>query len=308
MRVVAALGGNALLQRGQPMTAQTQRVNVKRAAQALATIAKNNELIITHGNGPQIGLLALQGLAYDKVESYPMDVLNAETEGMIGYMIEQELSNLLPPERSVASLLTMVEVAADDPAFSNPSKPIGPLYERAEALRLAKTHSWTIGRDGDLFRRVVASPQPKRIIEIQPIRWLLEKNCIVICAGGGGIPILNDAEHRLVGVEAVIDKDHCSSLLAQQLNADILLLLTDVAAVYKDWRTNQQQAIKQATPAALRQLELAAGSMAPKVEAACEFVEKSAKIAGIGSLQEAAAVLAGMAGTTVASAKSEVLF
>ena len=212
MRVVAALGGNALLQRGQPMTAQTQRLNFKRAAQALATIAKDNELIITHGNGPQIGLLALQGLAYDKVESYPMDVLNAETEGMIGYMIEQELSNLLPPERSVASLLTMVEVAADDPAFSNPSKPIGPLYERAEALRLAKTHGWTIGRDGDHFRRVVASPEPKRIIEIQPIRWLLEKNCIVICAGGGGIPILSDAEHRLVGVEAVIDKDHCSSL------------------------------------------------------------------------------------------------
>ena len=211
MRIVVALGGNALLRRGQPMTAENQRENVRTAAAALAPIAAEHELVISHGNGPQVGLLALQGAAYTAVETYPLDVLGAQTEGMIGYFIEQELGNLLPFEKPFATLLTMVEVDPDDPAFQDPTKFIGPVYEKAEADQLAAEKGWTVKPDGDKWRRVVASPLPKRIFEIRPIRWLLEQGAVVICTGGGGIPTMYEPGTRtLVGAEVVIDKDRAS--------------------------------------------------------------------------------------------------
>src|SRR5215467_6689573 len=229
MRVVVALGGNALLKRGERMNADIQRGNVKIAAQALAPIAKLHQLVITHGNGPHVGLLALQGAAYRDTEAYPLDVLGAETEGMIGYMIEQELGNLLPFVVPFATLLTMVEVSANDPGFRNPTKFVGPVYEKTDAERLAAEKGWIFKQDGEKWRRVVPSPVPKHIFEIRPIRWLLEHGTIVICAGGGGIPTMYERgrDQHLIGVEAVIDKDLCSELLARELQADLLVMLTD---------------------------------------------------------------------------------
>ena len=299
MRIVVALGGNALLKRGQPLTAQAQRENIKIAAQALAKIAENNELIITHGNGPQVGLLALQGNAYKPDELYPLDVLGAETEGMIGYMIEQEMGNFVPFERPLATLLTMVEVDPKDPAFSHPTKFIGPVYEEAEAKKLAKDNHWSIKPDGQKWRRVVASPLPKRIFEIRPIRWLLEKNTIVIASGGGGIPTMYDADSHLKGVEAVIDKDLSSELLARELGADLYIMATDAEAVFLDWDTPEQRGIKSVNPIDLANYEFAAGSMGPKVSAACQFAEKTGKIAAIGSLEDLEQIVAGTAGTRV---------
>lgn len=297
MRIVVALGGNALLKRGEPLTAQAQRENIKIAAQALAKIAVNNELIITHGNGPQVGLLALQGNAYKPDELYPLDVLGAETEGMIGYMIEQEMGNLVPAERPLATLLTMIEVDPKDPAFKNPTKFIGPVYEEAEANKLAQDNNWTIKPDGKKWRRVVASPLPKRIFEIRPIRWLLEKNTIIIASGGGGIPTMYDADHHLKGIEAVIDKDLSSELLARELGADLYIMATDVQAVYLDWATPQQRGIKSINPADLANYDFAAGSMGPKVNAARQFAEKTGKVAAIGSLEELESIVKGTAGT-----------
>src|SRR3954470_20500968 len=237
MRIVVALGGNALLRRGQPMTAENQRANVRTAAQALAPIAAEHQLVISHGNGPQVGLLALQGDAYRAVEAYPLDVLGAETEGMIGYMIEQELGNLLPFEVPFATLLTMVEVDGNDPGFNNPTKFVGPVYDKPDADRLGSEKCWVFKQDGNKWRRVVASPMPKRIFEIRPVKWLLDRGTIVICAGGGGIPTMYQPglERKLAGVEAVIDKDLCSELLARELGADLLVMLTDADAVYTDW-------------------------------------------------------------------------
>ena len=304
MRVVVALGGNALLKRGQPLTAENQRANAQTACAALAPVALEHELVISHGNGPQVGLLALMGSAYTAVEAYPLDVLGAQTEGMIGYLIEQELGNLLPQERPLATLLTMIEVDGDDPAFGNPTKPIGPIYEQAEADRLASDKGWTFKPDGESFRRVVPSPRPKRIFEIRPIRSLLEQGAVVICAGGGGIPTryTDDpapAGRRLVGVEAVIDKDLASALLAIALEADILTIVTDVDAAYAGWGTPEQRPIVRADPATLRSEGFAEGSMGPKVLAACEFVEQTGKRAVIGSMTDTPALLAGTAGTTV---------
>lgn len=306
MRIVVALGGNALLKRGQPLTAQAQRENIKIAAQALAKIAVNNELIITHGNGPQVGLLALQGNAYKPDELYPLDVLGAETEGMIGYMIEQEMGNFVPFERPLATLLTMVEVDPKDPAFSHPTKFIGPVYEEAEAKKLAKDNHWSIKPDGQKWRRVVASPLPKRIFEIRPIRWLLEKNTIVIASGGGGIPTMYDADSHLKGVEAVIDKDLSSELLARELGADLYIMATDAEAVFLDWDTPEQRGIKCVNPIDLANYEFAAGSMGPKVSAACQFAEKTGKIAAIGSLEDLEQIVAGTAGTRVSKLVGEM--
>ncbi|WP_230182989.1 carbamate kinase, partial [Pseudomonas carnis] len=232
MRIVVALGGNALLRRGEPMTADNQRANIRIATEQIAKIHPGNELVIAHGNGPQVGLLSLQAAAYTSVSPYPLDVLGAETEGMIGYIIEQELGNLLDFEVPFATLLTQVEVDAKDPAFQNPTKPIGPVYPKAEAEKLAAEKGWAIAPDGDKYRRVVASPRPKRIFEIRPIKWLLEKKAIVICAGGGGIPTMYGEDGKLRGIEAVIDKDLCSSLLATQLEADLLVIATDVNAAF----------------------------------------------------------------------------
>ncbi len=300
MRVVIALGGNALLHRGEPLTAVNQRHNVAIVAQALAPLAAEHDLVISHGNGPQVGLLALQSAAWRPDEAYPLDILDAETEGMIGYLIEQELGNLLPAGRRCATLLTQIEVDAADPAFRQPSKPIGPVYSAADAQALAGRRGWHIARDGQHYRRVVASPRPLRILELGVIELLVEQGVIVICAGGGGIPTVRRQDGSLIGVEAVIDKDHASALLARELNADAFLMLTDVDAVYRNWETPRARAIRRSTPQALRELTFAPGSMGPKVEAACEFVELTGRSAGIGRLADATAILAGTAGTTVA--------
>jgi carbamate kinase len=300
VRIVVALGGNALLRRGEPMTAEVQRANVRIAAEQLAPVAEANELVISHGNGPQVGLLALQGAAYHEVEAYPLDVLGAQTEGMIGYLIEQELGNLLPFERPFASILTMVEVDPADPAFADPTKFIGPVYERAEAERLAAEKGWQIKPDGDKWRRVVASPEPKRIFQIQPIRWLLENGAVVVCTGGGGIPTMYEpGTKRLVGAEVVVDKDRASALLAEQLEADLFVMATDVEAVFTGWGTPQQAAITSATPAELSQQVLPAGSMGPKAEAAARFVRNTGKRAAIGTLAQLREVVAGTKGTQV---------
>ncbi|MCG6970982.1 MAG: carbamate kinase [Gammaproteobacteria bacterium] len=299
MRIVIALGGNALLRRGEPLTADNQRHNIRLAARALAPIACEHSLVITHGNGPQVGLLALQGVAYKADELYPLDVLDAETEGMIGYLIEQELSNELPEKIPCATLLTQIEVDPGDPAFQHPSKPIGPVYSKNEADNLAKTQDWSMAPDGEHYRRIVPSPRPVRIFEINVIRMLLQQGVVVICAGGGGIPIVCRADGSLVGVEAVIDKDLASSLLARELKADFLLMLTDMEAVYTHWNQSNAKALKHIAPQQLRQYSFAPGSMAPKVEAACEFVETTGGIAGIGRLQDAAAILRGEAGTLI---------
>jgi carbamate kinase len=307
VRVVVALGGNALLQRGQPLTAENQRANARTACSALAPLAREHELVIAHGNGPQVGLLALQGSAYKDVEVYPLDVLDAQTEGQIGYILEQELGNALPFEKHIATLLTMIEVDRNDPAFGNPTKPIGPMYAKEEADSLAADKGWTFKPDADGFRRVVPSPLPQRIFGIPAIRRLLEDGWIVICSGGGGIPTRYTDEpavpgRRLEGVEAVIDKDLASALLAADLGADRLVIATDVDAVYADWGTPDQRPIRQATPAELAASEFAEGSMGPKVRAACTFVEQTGGTAAIGSITEIEALLHGDAGTTVAPA------
>jgi carbamate kinase len=300
VRVVAALGGNALLRRGQPPTAENQRANVRLAARALAPIAEAHDLVVTHGNGPQVGLLALQGAAARTGEAYPLDVLDAETEGMIGYMIEQELANITRDWQSVVTLLTQVVVDADDPAFRAPSKPIGPVYEKAEAEALAARQGWTIAADGPGYRRVVASPEPREILEIAVIDLLVGQGVIVICAGGGGIPVVKRPDGGLVGVEAIIDKDRASALLARRLDADALLLLTDVEAVWDGWGEADARAIHHAAPPALQAMAFDAGTMGPKVEAACRFAAATGGVAGIGALGDAAAILRGEAGTTVA--------
>ena len=283
------------------MTAENQRANIRTAAKALAPVASEHQLVVGHGNGPQVGLLALQGAAYAKVETYPLDVLGAETEGMIGYMIEQELGNLLPFERPFATLLTMIEVDAGDPAFANPTKFIGPVYGKEEADRLAGEKGWAFRQDGDKWRRVVASPEPRRIFELRPIRWLLEHHAVVIAAGGGGIPAVYEAgsERRLVGIECVIDKDLASELLARELGADLLVMLTDAEAVFTDWGKPTQRAIRRATPEALARLPFAAGSMGPKVDAACRFVRATGRPAAIGELAQLGRIIAGEAGTTI---------
>lgn len=312
MRLVVALGGNALLRRDQPLTADNQLENIRRAAAQLARVAPLHELVLTHGNGPQVGLLALQAAAYVKVEAYPLDVLGAQTEGMIGYLLEQELANLLPATRPVATLITRVEVDPGDPAFAHPVKPIGPVYTQAESARIADARGWTMAPDGDGFRRVVASPQPLRVLGLQAIRWLLERGALVIAAGGGGVPVaravgtsdshgLNGQNNPngLYGIEAVIDKDLCSSLLARQLQADVLLIATDVPAVYLNWGLPTQRALGKVTPQGLALQDFAAGSMGPKVEAARAFVIATGQRAVIGSLEHIEDMLAGRAGTQV---------
>ena len=306
MRIVIALGGNALLRRGEALTAENQRANVAAAAAALAPLAGEHELIISHGNGPQVGLLALQGAAYKPDEVFPLDVLGAETEGMIGYMIEQELGNLLPKDRALATILTMIEVDPDDPAFADPSKFVGPVYAKAEAQRLAAQKGWSIKADGKSWRRVVASPRPKRIFEIGPIRLLMEHGVLVICAGGGGIPTAFDEDGQLNGVEAVIDKDFASELLARDLEADLLIMATDVPAVYVNWGKPTQRAIRRATPDSIAGYGFAAGSMGPKVAAACQFVSATGRKAAIGALADLGAIIEGRAGTVIAQDAKEI--
>jgi carbamate kinase len=300
MLVVAALGGNALLKRGQPLTALAQRDNIKIAAQSLADIVRaGHRLIVTHGNGPQIGLLALQGAAYKADEAFPLDVLGAETDGMIGYIIEQELENALGHDRPVVTLLTQIVVDAKDPAFQQQTKFIGPVFDKAEAEARAKAAGWSIAADGQKWRRVVASPKPIEIPDLHVLKLLLEQNVIVICAGGGGIPVVRRADGSLMGVEAVIDKDAASALLAIELNADALLMLTDVDGVYDDWGTPLQMKIGHMTIAEAQSRSFPAGSMGPKIEAATIFMTKGGNLAGIGKLEDAVAILNGKSGTVV---------
>jgi carbamate kinase len=299
MRIVVALGGNALLRRRETPTAENQRRNVSRAAEALAPLAREHQLIITHGNGPQVGLLALQGAAGATGGGLPLDILDAETEGMIGYLIEQELTGRLPAGQQCATLLTQIEVDPEDPAFDSPSKPIGPVYDSEQAGRLARERGWAIGRDGEHYRRIVASPRPRRILELGVIGLLVDQGVIVICAGGGGIPVVRRADDSLIGVEAVIDKDAASALLASELGAGALLMLTDVDAVYLDWGKTQARPLYQVSVAEIREQVFAPGSMAPKVEAACDFLERGGGLVGIGALTDAQAILRGEAGTRI---------
>jgi carbamate kinase len=304
VRTVVALGGNALLRRGEPAEAAIQRAHVLEAASALAALAAQEELVITHGNGPQVGLLALEADAYKAVAPYPLDVLGAESQGMIGYMLAQALRGELP-ERGVVALLTQVLVDPDDPGFMHPTKPIGPVYSEAEAQRLAADRGWSVARDGMHFRRVVASPDPKGIVELASIERLVDAGSVVICAGGGGIPVYSDGD-ELHGVEAVIDKDLTAALLAEELGAQRLIVLTDVSCVARDWGTPAATPISTATPDELRALSFASGSMAPKIEAVCRFVERTGGDAVIGSLAELDAVSRGTSGTRISPAPAAV--
>jgi carbamate kinase len=297
MLIVVALGGNALLRRGEPMTAENQRANVARAATVLAgLVGEGHSIVVTHGNGPQVGLLALQAAATSDGGTFPLDVLGAESAGMIGYVIEQELGNLLR-NRLFATLLTQVKVDPRDPAFAQPTKPIGPVYDEATARRLAAERGWQIAPDGDKWRRVVPSPRPLEIMEASVISFLTERDVIVICTGGGGVPVVESTDGSLRGVEAVIDKDLASSLLARQLKADMLLMLTDVDAVYADYGTPQARALRRLATTEISGRNFPAGSMGPKVGAAIEFAEATGKPAAIGKLDDALAIVRGERGT-----------
>lgn len=304
MRIVVALGGNALLRRGAPLTAANQLASVEVACAALAPAAAEHELVVTHGNGPQVGLLALQAASYDEVSGYPFDVLDAQTEGMIGYLLERELRNRLPPGKEVATLVTMTRVSADDPAFSRPTKFVGPVYERERAESLAAANGWTIRQDGEGWRRVVASPEPESVVETPLVLRLLESGCVVICAGGGGVPTTADPETgRIVGMEAVVDKDRTSAVLALDLAADLLVIATDVEAVQVDWGTDHARSIATAHPDALDPATFPSGSMGPKVAAAAHFARSGKGDSVIGSLSDLGAMLAGTAGTVVSTAR-----
>lgn len=295
--VVVALGGNALLRRGEPLEADIQRKNIATAAKTIALIAQEYNVVLVHGNGPQVGLLALQNSAYTKVAPYPLDVLGAESQGMIGYMLIQELKNLMP-SRNVTALLTQVQVDPKDPAFANPTKFIGPVYEEAEARALAAEKQWSVKADGKFFRRVVPSPLPQRIVEGDAIETLIAQGHLIICTGGGGIPVTWDGQ-CLTGIEAVIDKDMSAAYLAKQIKADALLILTDADAVYLDWGKPTQRPLRVTSPDELAGVKFDAGSMGPKVEASCEFVKATGGMVGIGSLEDGLAILRGEAGTNI---------
>lgn len=293
-RIVAALGGNALLRRNETTAGASQEAHLETAADVIAALA-HHDLVVTHGNGPQVGLLALR--AESSGQAQPLDVLGAETEGMIGYLLEREIRSRLP-RRPVVTLLTQIEVDPDDPAFGRPTKPIGPVYDQAVAERMARERGWQVAPDGTGWRRVVPSPSPRRILELDAIELLLDRGHLVVCGGGGGIPVALGAGGTLNGIEAVIDKDRSAALLAAGLGADLLLLLTDVAAVYEDW-PGRGTPIRSTSPEGIRRIALAAGSMGPKAEAAADFVERTGRVAVIGAVEEAAAMLAGDAGTRV---------
>lgn len=307
MRIVVALGGNAILRRGEPMTVANQRASIAAACGPLAALATENDLVVSHGNGPQVGLLALQAAAYDEISMYPFDVLGAQTEGMIGYLIEQELGNELGNDRALATVLTRTEVLADDPAFTHPTKFVGPVYDRDRAEALAADRGWTVKQDGRYFRRVVPSPIPQRILHLEPIEWLLAQHCVVICAGGGGIPTTrNPATGQVSGVEAVIDKDLASAVLARDIGGELLIIATDVAGVFADWGRPSQRLIASAHPDALEALSFAAGSMGPKVAAAAAFARAGHGNAFIGPLDDFAAMSRGTAGTRVSLSVSGI--
>ena len=304
MKIVIALGGNALLKRGEPMTAENQRENVKTACAQIARVYDGNQLIITHGNGPQVGLLALQNNAYKEVPMYPLDVLGAETAGMIGYMIQQELSNTVPSSASIATVLTQIQVDPKDPAFQKPSKPVGPVYSKEEADKIAAEKGWTMAPDNDKYRRVVASPKPVNIFGLEPLKTLIDHKYIVVCGGGGGIPTWVDDKGKQHGAEAVIDKDLATALLATLIDADLFVIATDVDGAYLDWGKPEQKRIALAAPDAALAFGFASGSMGPKIEAAANFAKATGKDAVIGALADIEQIVAGKAGTRI-SGKAE---
>jgi carbamate kinase len=301
MRVVAALGGNALLERGEPPDSGIQQGHVASAVKALAPVARDHELIITHGNGPQVGLLAMESASDPALtRPYPFDVLGAQTQGMIGYWLVQALQNALPG-RLAGCLICRTLVSADDPAFGHPVKFVGPVYDAATARDLAARHDWQVRQDGAAWRRVVPSPEPVELLELPLIRALLAAGAIVVCSGGGGVPVARDSAGSLRGVEAVVDKDLTAALLARSVRAEALLLLTDVESVQENFGTEHARPIHLATPGELRARPFPAGSMGPKVDAACRFAEETGGLAAIGRLDDAEALLQRKAGTIVAS-------
>lgn len=302
MRIIVALGGNAIARRGEPMTVQRQLDNLRLVSHQLKSVAEAHELVLTHGNGPQVGMLALQNAEYSALAEYPLDVLGAETQGMIGYFIEIEMRHALPPEQKLTTVLTLVEVSTEDPAFKDPTKFIGPVYTESEAQTLATERGWSFRLDGAAHRRVVPSPVPQRIVQIDSVVQLLRANHIVICAGGGGIPMARDVDGHLVGVEAVVDKDASSAVLASAIQGDLFVMATDADAVYLDWGAPSQRAIKRISTAALGKHGFAAGSMGPKVAAAIAFADRSGCPAVIGKLDDLDGILAGRAGTVIESA------
>ncbi|NBB47854.1 carbamate kinase [Rhizobium sp. CRIBSB] len=299
MKIVVALGGNALMQRAEPPTTATQWKNARIAARSLEPVARSHQLILTHGNGPQIGLLAMQAEMFKAATPYPFDVMCAATGGMIGYILEQELGNLLGYDVPIATILTRVEVDPNDPEFADPSKFIGPSFDEEEAKTHAATHGWQFKLDGKKWRRVVPSPRPKRILWHRPIRWLLENNAVVICSGGGGIPVITTGDNTVEGIEAVIDKDRASSLLATKVPADLFVIATDIEGVYENYGTPDQRLLRDVTPEQLDQETFAKGSMAPKIEAALDFVRTTGKPAAIGALHQIDDIVQGNAGTRI---------
>ena len=302
MRVVAALGGNALLERGEKPDEDIQEHHVQQAADALVPLAKAHDLIVTHGNGPQVGMLALESASDPALtRPYSLDVLGAQTQGMIGYWLARALHGAAPG-RPAGCLVSQTRVDPGDPAFTHPTKFVGPVYQEKQAQDLAAERGWVVRPDGAAWRRVVPSPEPLELVELPLIRLLLDSGALVVCAGGGGIPVVADASGALRGVEAVVDKDLTAALLARAVDADALLLLTDVDAVIDGFGTPQARPIRHATPAGLRARSFPAGSMGPKVEAACRFVEATGRIAAIGRLDAAEKLLRGEAGTVVGPA------
>ncbi|WGD38092.1 carbamate kinase [Lysinibacter sp. HNR] len=304
MRVVVALGGNALARRGEPMTAEHLRANVRSACEALASLASQSEMVITHGNGPQVGLLALQNLAYQDVAAYPLDILGAETQGMIGYVVQQELSNALLGEREVAGVITTTLVDEDDPAFDHPTKLIGPQYTADDAAEAAAAYRWTIAKDGNAFRRVVPSPDPQSIVQAPLIRRLLEGGSLVVCVGGGGVPVRAGANGRHIGMQAVVDKDLASAALAAEVGADTLIMLTDGDYVSENWGTPEQRDILTASADAISQLSFAEGSMKPKVDAAIRVARAGGRTL-IGPLDRLDDLLARKIGTEIVGTLKE---
>lgn len=300
MKIVVTLGGNALLRRGEPLTCDVQKKNIAIAVKALKNIAHEHQLVLGHGNGPQVGLLALQNQAFShEVDPYPFDSLGAQSQAMVGYLFSQMLGNARP-DREVVCVITQTEVSPEDPAFQNPTKFIGPVYNSQQAQELAQTHGWLLKQDGNHYRRVVPSPKPRKIVELESIKLLVEAGKLVISGGGGGIPVVRK-DGQLHGVEAVIDKDYCGSLLAQALQADYFVMATDVKGVFVNWGTPDQKCIKSAPPQMLLELGFAAGSMGPKVSAACEFASQPGARAVIGSLDKIEDIVAGKSGTHISS-------
>jgi len=311
MRIVIALGGNALLKRGQPLTAQAQAIAVAEVVGLLAGVAAaGHQLVITHGNGPQVGLLALQSAVGPAISALPLDILGAESEGWIGYSIELALRNALPEGAVVVTLLTQTLVDPKDEAFSHPTKPIGPTYDEASAKKLAETNNWSVAADGKFWRRVVASPKPTGIIELSSIKRLADSGAVVICAGGGGIPVCKGADQKFTGIEAVIDKDTTSGLLAEQIGADMFIMLTDVSGIYINYGTKLARVIARAGPNALadRASSFGTGSMGPKVSAACHFVSTTGRRAAIGALGDLDEIIIGTRGTIVSTDGGEISF